>query len=74
VVASQEETYLLNGHFEPDKMIRFLADALEPTIASGFSGLRVVGEMTWALAGDLGTGPLIEYEAKLNYFVRDHGV
>src|ERR1700676_565437 len=74
VVASQEDTYLLNGHFEPDKMIRFLADSLEPAIASGFSGLRVVGEMTWALAGDLGTGPLIEYEAELNYFVRDHPV
>jgi signal transduction histidine kinase len=73
-VASQEETYLRNGHFEPDKMIRFLADALEPAIASGFSGLRVVGEMTWALGGDLGTGPLIEYEAKLNYFVRDNPV
>jgi signal transduction histidine kinase len=73
-VASQEDTYLLNGHFEADKMIRFLADALEPAIASGFSGLRVVGEMTWALAGDLGTGPLIEYEAELNYFVRDHPV
>ena len=73
-VASQEDTYLRNGHFEPDKMIRFLADALEPAIASGFSGLRVVGEMTWALGGDLGTGPLIEYEAKLNYFVRDNPV
>src|SRR6202140_578748 len=73
-VASQEDTYLRNGHFEPDKMIRFLADALEPAIASGFSGLRVVGEMTWALGGDPGTGPLIEYEAKLNYFVRDNPV
>ena len=73
-VASQEDTYLRNGHFEPDRMIRFLADSLEPAIASGFSGLRVVGEMTWALGGDLGTGPLIEYEAKLNYFVRDNPV
>jgi signal transduction histidine kinase len=73
-VASQEDTYLRNGHFGPDKMIRFLADALERAIASGFSGLRVVGDMTWALAGDLGTGPLIEYEAKLNYFVRDHPI
>ena len=73
-VVSQEGTYLRNGHFEPDKMIRFLADALEPAMASGFSGLRVVGEMTWALGGDPGTGPLIEYEAKLNYFVRDNPV
>src|ERR1700738_2624808 len=74
VIASQEDTYLLNGHFEPDRMIRFLADSLEPAIASGFSGLRVVGEMTWALGGDLGTGQLIEYEAKLNHFVHDHPV
>src|ERR1700730_8736448 len=73
-VASQEDTYLRNGHFEPDRMIRFLADALEPAIASGFSGLRVVGEMTWALGGDPGTSPLIEFEAKLNYFVRNHPV
>src|ERR1700736_1416349 len=74
VGASQEDTYLVNGHFDPDKMIRFLADALEPAIASGFSGLRLVGEMTWALGGTPCTGPLIEYEAKLNYFVRDHPV
>src|ERR1700722_7743201 len=73
-VASQEDTYLRNGHFEPDRMIRFLADSLEPAIASGFSGLRVVGEMTWALGGDLGAGQLIEYEAKLNHFVHDHPV
>jgi signal transduction histidine kinase len=73
-VASQEDTYLRNGHFEPDRMIRFLADSLEPAIASGFSSLRVVGEMTWALGGDLGTGQLIEYEAKLNHFVHDHPV
>jgi signal transduction histidine kinase len=73
-VASQEDTYLRNGHFEPDRMIRFLVDSLEPAIASGFSGLRVVGEMTWALGGDLGTGQLIEYEAKLNHFVHDHPV
>jgi signal transduction histidine kinase len=71
-VASQEDTYLRNGHFEPDKMIRFWEETLEPAIASGFSGLRVVGEATWALCGDPGTGPFIEYEAKLNYFVRDH--
>src|ERR1700722_5149580 len=71
VVASQEDTYLVNGHFDPDKMIRFLADALEPAIASGFSGLRLVGEMTWALGGTPCTGPLIEYEAKLNHFVRN---
>jgi len=49
MVANQEDTYLRNGRFEPDKMIRFWADALELAIASGFSGLRVVGEANWAL-------------------------
>jgi len=47
---------------------------LKPAIASGFSGLRVVGEANWALCGDPGAGPFIEYEAKLNYLVRDHPV
>ena len=71
-VASPEDMYLRNGHFEPDRMIRFWADALEPAIASGFSGLRVVGEAPRALGG--GSDSFIEYEAKLNYFVRDHPV
>src|SRR6266436_8970828 len=51
-VASQEDTYLRNGNFEPDKMIRFWADALEPAITSGFSGLGVVAEANWALSAD----------------------
>jgi len=36
MVANQEDTYLRNGRFEPDKMILFWADALELAIASGF--------------------------------------
>lgn len=71
-IVSQQDTYLRQSHFEPDKMIRFWADALGPATAAGFSGLRVVAEMSSAL----GEGPdkerLIEYEAKLNNFIRDY--
>ena len=36
------------------------------------SALRVIGEMTWALGDDADSGRLIEFELKVNRFVR-HG-
>jgi signal transduction histidine kinase len=70
IMAGKQETYLEHGRFDPDSWIRFLSQA---THEGKFSGLRtLVGEMTWALGEDIAPDSLIEYEAKLNYFVRDH--
>ncbi len=75
IVASKQETYLRNGRFDPDLWIHFLTQATHEASAGEFSGLRtLLGEMTWALGEDTAPDSLIEYEAKLNYFVRDHQV
>jgi signal transduction histidine kinase len=71
-VAGAEETYLRNGRFEPDEMNRFWEEVLEPAMASGFSGLRLMGESPLALGRDPGARAFMEYEVKLNHFVRDH--
>ncbi|MEO8614179.1 MAG: MEDS domain-containing protein [Luteolibacter sp.] len=73
-VATRQETFLRQGRFDPDDMIRFWGEAARAATSAGFSGLRVVAEMTWALGGDPGTERLIEYESKLNAFVCDHPV
>lgn len=58
--------------FDPDELIRFWAGALGRAKLTGFSTARLAGEMTWVLDCDPGTQRLVEYEAKLNYFLRDH--
>ena len=44
-LATKRESYLKQGYFDPDWMIRFLKDATGSAIAAGFSALRVTGEM-----------------------------
>lgn len=71
VVLTKREAYLRQGYFDPDWMISFLKEATCAARAEGFTALRVTGEMTWVL-GDPGSGRLIEYETKLNYFLPEN--
>ncbi|MGC8817259.1 MAG: MEDS domain-containing protein, partial [Candidatus Hadarchaeum sp.] len=65
---SSDETYLQGGYFDPDRMIAVLKQTEERAIREGYRGLRISGEMTWALKKNPGAEKLVEYEAKLNYF------
>ncbi|MBU1109896.1 MAG: MEDS domain-containing protein [Candidatus Riflebacteria bacterium] len=71
-IVSKQETYLKEEYFDPDRMIAFLRRATDEAKAMGFSALRVTGEMTWVLGGDPGVERLMEYEAKLNYFLPEN--
>ncbi len=75
ILADKRETYLKHGRFDPDLWIDFLSQAAEKEGAGKFSGVRtLLGEMTWALGEDTSPDSLVEYEAKLTYYVRDHDV
>jgi signal transduction histidine kinase len=75
IVAGKQETYLSHGRFDPDLSINFLSQATDEAGDGKFSRLRtLLGEMTWALGEDTAPDSLIEYEAKVNHFVRDHDV
>jgi len=71
-IVSKQDSYLKQGYFDPDWMIAFLKRTTDEAKAAGFSALRVTGEMTWVLGGDPGTERLMEYEAKLNYFLPEN--
>ncbi|MBI4825378.1 MAG: MEDS domain-containing protein [Nitrospirae bacterium] len=73
-ILRKQDAYLKQGYFDPDWMISFLKRATDEAKAAGFSALRATGEMTWMLGGDPGTERLIEYEAKLNYFLPQNDV
>ncbi len=66
------ETYTLNGIFDPDAMISLLERETAKSLDMGYSAFRVTGEMSWALSGLPGTERLIEYENKLNRFLPAH--
>ncbi|MBI2847127.1 MAG: MEDS domain-containing protein [Chloroflexi bacterium] len=67
-IITKVESYIREGHFDPDKMISLIRDTAETAVREGYKGLCATGEMTWSLAGHQGSEKLIEYEAKLNYF------
>jgi PAS domain S-box-containing protein len=72
-IAHSQEAYLNQGRFSPDRMIAFLTQATSDTGAAGLSGVRtLLGEMTWVLGTKNGTDQLIEYECRLNHFIRHH--
>jgi len=70
VVITKRESYLKNGYFDPDLMIRFLEGSARQAKSLGYSALRVTGEMTWALGAEPGVDKVLEYEAKLNDVIR----
>lgn len=75
IIADKRETYLKHGRFDPDSWLRFLSQAARKEGAGKFSGMRtLLGEMTWALGENTSPDSLVEYEAKLTYYVRDHDV
>jgi PAS domain S-box-containing protein len=69
VILTKQEAYLKKGYFDPEWMINFLKESTDKAKQAGFNALRVTGEMTWVLGGEQGVERLIEYEAKLNYFI-----
>jgi signal transduction histidine kinase len=74
IVAGKQQTHIRNGRFDPDWWIRFLAQTADEAVADEFSGLRILGEMTWALGADTAPQSLIEFEAKFNQLAHDDDV
>jgi hypothetical protein len=71
VIMTAKDAYLRSGQFDPEAMIKLLADETDKALAEGYPALRATGEMTWALAGEPGSERLIEYEARINGLFKD---
>lgn len=70
-VLSAQEAYLPMGRFEPPRMLDSLAGHIEQAAADGFAGLRLVGDMTWALGEPAGVEHLAGYETQVNQLYLD---
>jgi hypothetical protein len=64
-VITKHDSYLRHGIFEPERMITDLDRDVRFALQHGFWGLRVTGEMSWALDLPSALGQLCEYEKEL---------
>jgi two-component system, chemotaxis family, sensor kinase Cph1 len=53
------EAYLVHGQFDPEATMRVFNDAIEKSLADGFTGFRAAAEMSWALDPNGGLDRLI---------------
>ncbi|MGW0417639.1 MEDS domain-containing protein [Streptomyces sp. NPDC003015] len=65
-VATADDSYLASGAFDPDAMVASLREEARHSLAAGYSGLRVSGEMSWALREAPEVERLAEYEVKVH--------
>jgi hypothetical protein len=73
-VITKAEGHLKGGGFDAARMIEMIEAALSDALATGFSGLRGAGDMTWLLDDAPGSHELVAYEALLNYFCANRPV
>ncbi|MEU1090455.1 MEDS domain-containing protein [Streptomyces sp. NPDC005576] len=68
-VSVATQSYLAGSHFDPDAMIGLWFDVAEAARASGYQGLRAIGEMSWGARDINGADRLLEYELRLHHEV-----
>ena len=60
------ETYLLNGYFDPDRMLNFMGKTIRQALQDGYRQVFLAGEMTWYFSNFRGVAQIDEYELNLN--------
>lgn len=65
LVLSSDNSHLIDGIFDADRMIEMLADTVEHALADGYKGLFATGDMTWEFGPEKNFVKLLEYERAL---------
>lgn len=71
---SARDAYLIHGRFDPEETMRVFNDAIEKSLADGYTGFRAAAEMSWALDPNGSLDRLITYEALLRTLFANCGV
>jgi len=64
-----DESYLKDGHFDPDRMLALIEKALKEGSEQGYKSTRFIANMEWALECKPGFEELAAYETKFNYIL-----
>lgn len=72
LVLSSEQQHLVDGHFDPDRLMGTLEETLQQALKDGYAGLWATGDMTWEMGPDRDFSKLLDYEWRLEEFLREH--
>ena len=72
LVLSSDQGHLVAGKFDVDRMIETLKSAVQQALQDGYSGLWATGDMTWEFGPKRDFSKLVEYEWKLEDFIRQN--
>lgn len=71
-VATWDEAYLMDGHFDQDRQLKLLESVLVNGRKEGFAQTRLIANMEWALEDRAGVKDIVEYESRLNYMLPNY--
>ena len=60
---THDEAHLQGGHFDAERMLQMLNEAIDAALDFGFAGLRTCGDMSWLLRHVPGSDQLLDYES-----------
>jgi len=66
------ETYLRDGHFDPDRMLEVFEQLASGNANGGFPLSRIVCHMEWAAEGESHIDNLVEFESRVNEVWQRH--
>lgn len=72
--AGTRDIYFKDGRFDPERMLELLTRYHDDSLAQGYSGARVIGEMTPEVERLPGGSRLLEYESRISLLLREHPI
>ena len=72
VLSSDQHHLVGDWHFDVDRMMDSLRRALDHALADGYQGLWASGDMSWEFGPARDLSKLLEYEWRLEEFLREH--
>jgi hypothetical protein len=65
LVLTSDQSHLVNGRFNPAKMLARLVTAVDEALKDGYKGLWASGDMTWEFGSENNLDMLLDYERGL---------
>jgi hypothetical protein len=73
LVLTSEQHHLRGGwEFDIETMVQMLQRALEQALSDGYEGLWATGDMTWEFGRERQFSKLLDYELRLEDFIREN--
>ena len=72
LILTSERPHILEGSFDLERMMQLLRDSLDEARGEGYAGLWASGDMSWEFGPERNFSRLLEYEWRLEEFLREN--